>query len=83
MLAKDLRMQSKHMELKLSSGILKRILSALCGVIFCSCTAIDELMFEFVSKKRAAKWDVVNNGLLTAERMIASLDGKIKKGITL
>lgn len=31
--------------------------------------AADELMSEFVSKKRAANWGVINDGLYNAERM--------------
>ncbi len=30
--------------------------------------AVDELMAEFISKKRAADWAIINDGLLAAEK---------------
>ncbi len=31
--------------------------------------AADELMTEFISKKRAAKWDIINQGLLACDKL--------------
>ncbi len=40
--------------------------------------ACNELMTEFISKKRAAKWDIVNEGLYEAERMCAILSERLR-----
>jgi hypothetical protein len=32
--------------------------------------ACNELMTEFISKRRAAKWDVINEGLMKAEAFV-------------
>lgn len=40
--------------------------------------ACNELMTEFISKKRAAKWDIVNDGLYNAERMNAVLSEQLR-----
>ena len=38
--------------------------------------ASDELMTEFVSKKRAANWGVINEGLYNAEKKVRELREK-------
>lgn len=35
--------------------------------------AANELMVEFIGKKRAAKWDIINEGFVGAERLNAEL----------
>lgn len=35
--------------------------------------ATNELMTEFIGKKRAARWDIVNSGLYEAERLNAEM----------
>ncbi len=40
--------------------------------------ACNELMTEFVSKKRAARWDVINDGLYDAERLNAELSQRLR-----
>ena len=41
--------------------------------------ACDELMTEFISRKRAANWQVINDGLVAAERFVR--DGDRKRGV--
>jgi hypothetical protein len=40
--------------------------------------AANELMTEFISKKRAAKWDVINDGMYAAERLCAELSERLR-----
>lgn len=40
--------------------------------------ASNELMTEFISKKRAARWDIINDALYQAERTNAILSERIK-----
>jgi len=42
--------------------------------------ACDELMTEFVSKKRAANWGVINEGMLACERQMAALRADAGEG---
>lgn len=48
----------------------KEICEALRGAI----AASDELMTEYVSRKRAADWGVINDGLVKAGRALAELE---------
>ena len=41
--------------------------------------ASNELMTEFISKKRAAKWDIINDGLFAAERLNGILSEKLRE----
>jgi len=45
--------------------LIRRVLK---GVL----AASDEIMTEFISKKRAANWKVINDGLFNAEQMLLS-----------
>lgn len=38
--------------------------------------AVEELLTEFVSKKRAAKWDIINNAGVAAQSAIAKSGAK-------
>lgn len=40
--------------------------------------ASNELMVEFISKKRAARWDIINDALYRAERTNAVLSERLK-----
>jgi hypothetical protein len=40
--------------------------------------ASNELMTEFISKKRAARWDIINDALYRAERTNAVLSERLK-----
>lgn len=42
--------------------------------------AADELMTEFVSKKRAANWSVINSGLNAAGQAVRGLADRARKG---
>lgn len=41
--------------------------------------AANELMTEFVSKKRAAKWDIINQGLYEVEVLNGQLRERLRK----
>ncbi len=40
--------------------------------------ACNEVMTEFMGKKRAAKWDIINQGLYDAEQLNAKLSERLK-----
>jgi len=45
--------------------------------------AANELMTEFISKKRAAHWDIVNQGLYAAEQLNHELSERLRAvGVT-
>lgn len=47
------------------------VIKVLRGVM----AACDEIVAEFVSKKRAANWGIINKGLYEAEYLISRLEG--------
>jgi hypothetical protein len=40
--------------------------------------AADEVAAEFIQKKRAAKWGIINDAYVKAERAIAKAEGEAK-----